>query len=326
VLLRPARAILSLGLTAVLAVTAVFTASTAAHAATFADTEGAGYAAAVDALAEHGVVTGDRNGAFNPDRNLTRGQMATMLVRALELPAAATVAFDDIDGHPHADAIAALAEAGITDGCDADNFCPDRHISRAALASLLVAAFDVPATANRHFDDGGGVHEDAIHALAEAGIAAGCTAPVSGFCPTGDVLRWQAAYFVARSLDLVDRVEIAPLAERQELERQRQERLAAERAAAAKAEEEARIQAAQNERDAIWDRLAQCESGGNWSINTGNGYYGGLQFSLQSWRGVGGSGYPHHHTRTEQIYRAERLLAIQGWGAWPACTRKLGYR
>src|SRR5690606_21804968 len=153
----------------------------------------------------------------------------------------------------------------------------------AALASLLVEAFDVPATETRHFDDGGGVHEAAIHALAEDGIAAGCTAPVSGFCPAGEVLRWQAAYFVARALDLVERVEIAPLDERQELERQRQERLAAERAAAAKAEEEARIQAAQNERDAIWDRLAQCESGGNWSINTGNGYYGGLQFSLQSW-------------------------------------------
>jgi uncharacterized protein YabE (DUF348 family) len=76
----------------------------------------------------------------------------------------------------------------------------------------------------------------------------------------------------------------------------------------------------------VWDQLAQCESGGNWAINTGNGYYGGLQFSLQSWRAVGGSGYPHHHPRTEQIYRAERLLAIQGWGAWPACTRKLGYR
>ena len=325
-LLRPARTTLSLGLAAVLAVTAVLTASTAAHAATFADTEGAGYATAVDALADRGVVTGDNDGDFNPDRNLTRGQMATMLVRALELPAVDTLPFDDIAGHPHAASIAALAEADITNGCDADNFCPDRPISRAALASLLVEALDVQSTDASHFDDGGGVHEDAIHALAEAGIAAGCTAPVSGFCPSNDVLRWQAAYFVARSLDLIERVEIAPLAERQELERQRQERLAAERAAAAQAEEEARIQAAQNERDAIWDRLAQCESGGNWSINTGNGYYGGLQFSLSSWRGVGGSGYPHYHPRDEQIYRAELLLDRQGWGAWPACSRKLGYR
>src|SRR5690606_30673422 len=63
--------------------------------------------------------------------------------------------------------------------------------------------------------------------------------------------------------------------------------------------------------DSIWDRLAQCESRGNWSINTGNGHYGGLQFTLQSWRGVGGTGYPHEHTRAEQILRAERLLALQ---------------
>lgn len=76
----------------------------------------------------------------------------------------------------------------------------------------------------------------------------------------------------------------------------------------------------------VWDRLAQCESGGNWSINTGNGYYGGLQFSLSSWRAVGGSGYPHQASKSEQIARAERLQTIQGWGAWPACTAKLGIR
>lgn len=76
----------------------------------------------------------------------------------------------------------------------------------------------------------------------------------------------------------------------------------------------------------VWDRLAQCESSGNWAINTGNGYYGGLQFSLSSWRGVGGSGYPHQASKAEQIARAEALLARQGWGAWPACTAKLGLR
>lgn len=76
----------------------------------------------------------------------------------------------------------------------------------------------------------------------------------------------------------------------------------------------------------VWDRLAVCESGGNWAINTGNGYYGGLQFSLSSWRAVGGSGYPHQASRDEQIARAEMLLDRQGWGAWPACTTKLGIR
>jgi len=78
--------------------------------------------------------------------------------------------------------------------------------------------------------------------------------------------------------------------------------------------------------NAQWDRMAQCESGGNWAINTGNGYYGGLQFSLSSWRAVGGTGYPHWATRLEQIHRADRLWLIQWWNAWPACSRKLGYR
>ncbi|MFC7402068.1 transglycosylase family protein [Citricoccus sp. GCM10030269] len=73
-----------------------------------------------------------------------------------------------------------------------------------------------------------------------------------------------------------------------------------------------------------WDALAQCESGGNWSINTGNGYYGGLQFTPSTWRAFGGSGMPHQASKAEQIRVAENTLAAQGWGAWPACSAKLG--
>jgi resuscitation-promoting factor RpfB len=73
-----------------------------------------------------------------------------------------------------------------------------------------------------------------------------------------------------------------------------------------------------------WDRLAACESGGNWSINTGNGYYGGLQFSLSTWRAVGGSGYPHQASKAEQIRRGQILQARSGWGQWPACAARLG--
>lgn len=76
--------------------------------------------------------------------------------------------------------------------------------------------------------------------------------------------------------------------------------------------------------NSVWDQLAACESGGNWAINTGNGYYGGLQFSLSSWRGVGGSGYPHQASKAEQIKRAEILRSSGGWGHWPACAAKLG--
>lgn len=76
-----------------------------------------------------------------------------------------------------------------------------------------------------------------------------------------------------------------------------------------------------------WDRLAQCEAGGNWSISTGNGYYGGLQFSGGTWRAYGGGRYAssaHRASRSEQIAIAEKVLDGQGWGAWPACSRKLG--
>jgi uncharacterized protein YabE (DUF348 family) len=75
----------------------------------------------------------------------------------------------------------------------------------------------------------------------------------------------------------------------------------------------------------VWDRLAQCESGGNWAINTGNGYYGGLQFSLGTWRANGGSGLPSAASRLTQIAVATRVRnASGGYGAWPACAAALG--
>ena len=77
----------------------------------------------------------------------------------------------------------------------------------------------------------------------------------------------------------------------------------------------------------VWDRVARCESGGNWKINTGNGYYGGLQFSSRTWRGFGGGKYAsraNRATKAEQIAIARRTLATQGPGAWPTCGRKAG--
>ncbi len=75
-----------------------------------------------------------------------------------------------------------------------------------------------------------------------------------------------------------------------------------------------------------WERLAHCESHGNWQANTGNGYYGGLQFHPDTWRSVGGSGLPHQHSKWEQIHRGEILQERSGWGQWPHCSRELGYR
>lgn len=78
-----------------------------------------------------------------------------------------------------------------------------------------------------------------------------------------------------------------------------------------------------------WDAVAQCESGGNWSINTGNGYYGGLQFLQSTWLAFGGGAYAARAdlaSRTEQIAVAERVLKAQGWNAWPVCSKKAGVR
>ena len=81
--------------------------------------------------------------------------------------------------------------------------------------------------------------------------------------------------------------------------------------------------------NSVWDSLAQCESGGNWSMNSGNGFYGGVQFMYSTWHSMGGgqfAEYPHNASREEQIIVAERLLNASGWGQWPACSRKLGLR
>ncbi|SIS04427.1 transglycosylase family protein [Williamsia sterculiae] len=72
-----------------------------------------------------------------------------------------------------------------------------------------------------------------------------------------------------------------------------------------------------------WDAVAQCESGGDWSIDTGNGYYGGLQFDQSTWAANGGSGSPAGASRDEQIRVAENVLATQGAGAWPVCGANL---
>jgi hypothetical protein len=78
-----------------------------------------------------------------------------------------------------------------------------------------------------------------------------------------------------------------------------------------------------------WDQLAQCESGGNWSINTGNGFTGGVQFLQSTWLAMGGGEFApdaYLASKAEQIIVAERLVAVSGWGAWPGCTSKFGWR
>ena len=82
-------------------------------------------------------------------------------------------------------------------------------------------------------------------------------------------------------------------------------------------------------KDATWDKLAHCESTGNWDADTGNGFQGGLQFTPSTWKRFGGTEFassPEKASREQQIEVAKRVQDEQGWKAWPACTKKLGWR
>ena len=74
----------------------------------------------------------------------------------------------------------------------------------------------------------------------------------------------------------------------------------------------------------VWAELRQCESGGNYAIDTGNGYYGAYQFSASTWHGLGFSGLPNQAPPATQDAAAVKLQARSGWGQWPACSRRLG--
>jgi hypothetical protein len=118
-------------------------------------------------------------------------------------------------------------------------------------------------------------------------------------------------------------------AEVERLEAERQAEAAARRAASASQRRSAAASSGGGASGGVWDAMAQCESGGNWATNTGNGYYGGLQFAAGTWRAMGGTAYAptaDQATKAQQIEIAERVLASQGWGAWPGCARKVGLR
>ena len=131
-----------------------------------------------------------------------------------------------------------------------------------------------------------------------------------------DLDRWFAGQFFAE-------------VERAEAERQAEEARQAAAQQRASARQRQSAPAAASSGGGVWDAIAQCESGGNWAINNGNGYYGGLQFNGGTWRAMGGTAYAataDQATKAQQIEIAERVLASQGWGAWPGCARKAGLR
>ena len=178
---------------------------------TFIDDDGSPYEGSIEAILAEGITQGcDARGIrFCPEDSITRGEVAAFLARALNLPASSTNYFTDDNGHIFEGAINRLAEAKITLGCDPPTytrFCPDRTLSRAEMATLLVRAFpgSVPASGSNAFsDDAGDVHENNINRIAAANITLGCNPPTnSRYCPRQKVNRGQMATFITRAMGL----------------------------------------------------------------------------------------------------------------------------
>ena len=150
-------------------------------------------------LVESAISDGCTTDRFCPDQRVTRAQMAAFLTRALDLPEATETFTDVARNGPLADEIAALAAAGITEGCAPDRFCPDQRVTRAQMAAFLTRALDLPDGTETFTDVARNAPlADEIAALADAGITEGC-AP-DRFCPGALVPREQMAAFLHRAL------------------------------------------------------------------------------------------------------------------------------
>jgi minor extracellular serine protease Vpr len=159
-------------------------------------------------LAEEGITRGCNppdNTLFCPDDPVTRGQMAAFLNRALDLDATAEDYFGDDDGNVFEGDINRLAESGITRGCNPpinDEFCPDRTLTRAEMATFMVRGFGFTDGAGDDLftDDDTSVHESAIDILGTAGVTRGCNPPTNDlFCPDREITRGEMAAFIYRA-------------------------------------------------------------------------------------------------------------------------------
>ena len=166
------------------------------------------FADAVHWMAAQGITKGcnphQGNTRFCPEDRVTRGQMAAFLARAFNLPAG-KAAFADTKGHVFAADIAALADAGVTRGCNPpwnDRFCPDDYVTRGQMAAFLVRAFGLNSGSKQFTDTTGHVFAADIAALADAGITMGCNPPANDrFCPDDYVTRGQMAAFLYRAFN-----------------------------------------------------------------------------------------------------------------------------
>lgn len=179
-------------------------------AGTFVDDDGNTHEGNIEAIAAEGITKGcnpPANDRYCPDDPVTRGQMAAFLRRAFNLSSAGQDHFTDDNGNTFEADINALAEAGITKGCnppDNDEYCPNGHVTRGQMAAFLRRAFDYPSASEDFFgDDNGSTFEADINAIAAQGVTKGCNPPTNDrYCPDELVLRDQMASFLARALGL----------------------------------------------------------------------------------------------------------------------------
>ena len=156
------------------------------------------FVASIQWIYDEKITVGCSSTRYCPVASVSRGQMAAFLQRAMDLPAATKDYFTDDDGQTFEGAINAIAEAGITGGCEPDRFCRDASVSRGQMAAFLVRALDIAPSTNDYFtDDDGSSLESSINAMAEAGLTGGCGATT--YCPNVPVSREQMAAFLLRA-------------------------------------------------------------------------------------------------------------------------------
>jgi len=175
----------------------------------FIDDDGNVHEGYIEAIRAEGITSGCNppvNDRYCPERNVTRGEMAAFLVRALDLTwDGGRDWFDDDDGSPFESSINKIAAAGITQGCGSRSYCPNETVSREQMAAFLVRAYNLggSTSGDPFVDDNNSLFEDHIERLRANGVTKGCNPPTNNrFCPTQPVRRDEMATFIARASGL----------------------------------------------------------------------------------------------------------------------------
>lgn len=181
----------------------------ASAGSTFSDDNNSPHEAAIEYIASKGVTQGcnpPANDKFCPDRVLTRGEMATFIVRAFDLKTAKGDKFSDDNGSPHESAINALAKADVSEGCnppDNSKFCPQDKVTRGQMAAFLNRVLELSPGGDFFSDDDNSVFENDINAIARVGISRGCNPPANTeYCPDRTVTRAEMASFLTRAMEI----------------------------------------------------------------------------------------------------------------------------